>query len=130
REAKACEIHGHKRLCFTYYGAAVDNPAHEAWDKALKRAGITNFKWHGLRHTWASWHVMGWWSAKGIPTPLEVLKKLGGWHSIEMVERYAHLAPDYTKRFVTSMDISEIAAMADGPKLEPELVKDKDEVPE
>jgi hypothetical protein len=28
--------------------------------------------------------------------PLEVLQKLGGWKSLEMMQRYAHqLAPDY-----------------------------------
>lgn len=28
-------------------------------------------------------------------TPLEVLQKLGGWASLQMVLRYAHLAPEY-----------------------------------
>ncbi|WP_215852633.1 tyrosine-type recombinase/integrase [Acidithiobacillus ferrooxidans] len=45
--------------------------------------------WHGLRHTWASWHVQA-------GTPLAVLKGLGGWASLEMVQRYAHLSPDHT----------------------------------
>ena len=40
---------------------------------------------HNLRHTWASWHVRA-------GTPLMVLKELGGWEHIEMVQKYAHLA--------------------------------------
>jgi hypothetical protein len=48
----------------------------------------SHFRWHDLRHTWASWHVMA-------GTPLEVLQKLGGWSSLAMVLRYAHLAPDH-----------------------------------
>ena len=56
----------------------------KAWRAALKRAGITNFRWHDLRHTWASWHVQH-------GTPLHVLQELGAWESVEMVRRYAHL---------------------------------------
>ena len=52
---------------------------------ALERARIENFRWHDLRHTWASWHVQ-----KG--TPLVALQELGGWESAQMVRRYAHLS--------------------------------------
>jgi integrase len=56
------------------------------WRAALQRAGIANFRWHDLRHTWASWLVQN-------GTPLYDLQEMGGWKSSEMVRRYAHLAP-------------------------------------
>lgn len=59
-----------------------------AWKSALKRAGIESFRWHDLRHTWASWHVQA-------GTPLYELQQLGGWESPDMVKRYAHLAPEH-----------------------------------
>ena len=45
-----------------------------------------DFRWHDLRHTWASWLAQA-------GTPLNVLQELGGWESESMVRRYAHLAP-------------------------------------
>ena len=65
----------------------------KAWKKALARAGIADFRWHDLRHTWASWHVQ-----RG--TPLHILQELGGWQSAEMVRRYAHLAPEHLAEWV------------------------------
>jgi len=59
-----------------------------AWKSALKRAGIENFRWHDLRHTWASWHVQA-------GTSLYELQQLGGWETADMVKRYAHLAPEH-----------------------------------
>lgn len=59
-----------------------------AWRRALKRAGITDFRWHDLRHTWASWHVQA-------GTPLHVLQELGGWSNYTMVLRYAHLGSQH-----------------------------------
>lgn len=67
-----------------------------AWGKALSRSGVENFRWHDLRHTWASWHVMA-------GTPLPVLKELGGWESIEMVQVYAHLAPDHVASYASNV---------------------------
>jgi hypothetical protein len=58
------------------------------WYAALKRAGIENFRWHDLRHTWASWHVQ-----QG--TPLHALQELGGWETAEMVRRYAHFSAEH-----------------------------------
>ncbi len=55
-----------------------------AWRKACIRAGVPTLRWHDLRHTWASWHVQS-------GTPLPVLQELGGWKSLQMVQRYAHL---------------------------------------
>ena len=73
---------------FTYQGQPLRWVNNHAWKKALRRAGIENFRWHDLRHTWASWHVQA-------GTPLYELQQLGGWASAEMVRRYAHLAPEH-----------------------------------
>lgn len=80
----------HQQFVFTYQGKRVIQCNTKAWKKALKRAGIENFRWHDLRHTWASWHVQN-------GTSLQELQQLGGWTSFEMVLRYAHLSSDHLK---------------------------------
>lgn len=58
------------------------------WDRQCARAGIEDFRFHDVRHTWASWHVQA-------GTPLNRLMELGGWSKYEHVLRYAHLASDH-----------------------------------
>lgn len=82
------QIGEHPQIVFPWRGAAIFHVKTAAWDKACARAGLKDVNFHTLRHTWASWHVMA-------GTPLEVLMKLGGWSRMEMVLRYAHLAPGY-----------------------------------
>ena len=65
----------------------------KAWRLALQRVGIENFRWHDLRHTWASWHVQA-------GTPLHVLQELGGWECVEMVRKYAHLSTVHLAEYV------------------------------
>ena len=77
----------HSRWCFTYRGVRMEAIG-SAWKRSLRRAGIEDFRFHDLRHTWASWHVMS-------GTSLQELMELGGWKSYEMVLRYAHLAPEH-----------------------------------
>jgi integrase len=73
-------------------GQVLHDPNNKDWREALVKAGIKDFRWHDLRHTWASWHVQN-------GTPLMVLKNLGGWKTLSMVERYAHLAPEHLAEF-------------------------------
>ncbi|ENZ8428224.1 tyrosine-type recombinase/integrase [Klebsiella aerogenes] len=68
-----------------------------AWNSACKRAGIEDFRFHDLRHTWASWLIQS-----GVP--LSVLQEMGGWESIEMVRRYAHLAPNHLTEHARQID--------------------------
>jgi integrase len=73
---------------FTYKGQPIAGTFNtKAYRKALARAGLKGVNWHTLRHSWASWMAM-----EG--TPLLILKDLGAWKSLAMVENYAHLNPD------------------------------------
>lgn len=72
--------------------------ANKSWNAALRRAGIEDFRFHDLRHTWASWLVQA-----GVP--LSVLQEMGGWESIEMVRRYAHLAPNHLTEHARQIDM-------------------------
>lgn len=82
------QIGKHRELVFSFRGQPIRQVSTKAWYGALKRAGIVDFRWHDLRHTWASWHVQN-------GTPLFALQELGGWESVEMVRKYAHLAADH-----------------------------------
>lgn len=81
------------RWVFAKAGKPVHQTSTRAWREALKRAGIEDFCWHDLRHTWASWHVQN-------GTPLHVLQELGGWSSTKMVQRYAHLSGEHLRAWV------------------------------
>jgi integrase len=87
----------HPVRVFTYRGKPLRRANTLAWRKALKRAGIENFRWHDTRHTWASWH-------RQAGTPTHELQRLGGWRSSVMVERYAHLAPDHLAKAAGRLD--------------------------
>jgi integrase len=78
----------HPRYCFTYEGQPLRaDVTNTAWHTALKRSGITDFRFHDLRHTWASWH-------RQAGTSCDELKDLGGWKSRQMVDRYAKFATE------------------------------------
>lgn len=55
-----------------------------AFNAACRRAGIQDFRWHDLRHTFASWAVQG-----GMD--LYRLSRLLGHKTLAMTARYAHL---------------------------------------
>ena len=64
---------------------------------ALKRASIDNFRFHDLRHTFASHLII---SGADLMTAKELL----GHKSIKMTMRYSHLSPDYKRQAIEKMD--------------------------
>jgi len=74
----------HPQRVFTRNGSLLKRVDTSMFTRACEAADIDNFRFHDLRHTWASWHVQA-------GTPLFVLKELGGWETLEMVKKYAHM---------------------------------------
>jgi integrase len=70
---------------------------HHGFRRALVRAGISDFHFHDLRHTFAS----AWVMAGG---DLFALSKILGHHSVTMTQRYAHLSPAYKRAMVDRME--------------------------
>lgn len=79
------QIGKHQTHVFTYLGKPYKKANTVGWRNALKKAGIQDFRFHDLRHTWATWHI-------GSGTPAYELKELGGWNDEKMLRRYAHLS--------------------------------------
>jgi len=74
-------------------GRPYDNTK-RSFKTALKKAGITNFTFHDLRHTFASNLVMA-----GVD--LATVKDLLGHKSIQMTMRYTHLSPGHRQKAVS-----------------------------
>jgi integrase len=81
----------HAEFVFTVRGKPVGKLRGTVWKNAKKRAGIEDFRFHDIRHTWASWLVQN-------GAPENFLQQMGDWKTAAMVKRYAtlqakHLAP-------------------------------------
>jgi integrase len=89
--------HLHTELVFP--GLNLQNPIdiRSAWETALKQAQITDFRFHDLRHSAASYLAMDGASLAEIA---EVL----GHKTLQMVKRYAHLSDAHTSNVVSRMN--------------------------
>jgi integrase len=67
------------------------------WEMALKKAAVTNFRFHDLRHSCASYMRMN-------KASLADIADLLGHKDLQMTKRYAHLSEDYKKNAVADMN--------------------------
>lgn len=77
-------------------GGTLDN-IQTSWENLRKEAKINNFRWHDMRHHFASKLVMN-----GVP--LNTVRELLGHTNLEMTLRYAHLAPEQKEKAVAVLD--------------------------
>jgi integrase len=83
-------------LVFTSKGNKRFDNVRKSWGKLLKDAKIVNFRWHDLRHHFASKLVMA-----GVD--LNTVRELLGHTDINMTLRYAHLAPEHKAAAVAKL---------------------------
>jgi len=73
-----------------------DKTYRKVFTTACKRAGIKDFRFHDLRHTFASWVAM---KSKDI----YAVQKLLNHKRAETTRRYAHLTEEYLKKVINSI---------------------------
>ena len=79
------------------YNSRVVQKVHKGFRAALKRAGIEDFKFHDLRHTFASHVIMRGGSLKDV-------QELLGHKTVTMTLRYAHLSQEHKKNAVNLLN--------------------------
>jgi integrase len=67
------------------------------FESAQRKAQINHLRFHDLRHTWASWLIMG-----GVD--LRTIQELGGWKSLSMLQRYTHLSGEHRLKAAETLD--------------------------
>lgn len=100
--AEIQRLHSEKSKNQKYVFPASENPDQpiyfrRAWNTAVRRAKIGDFRFHDLRHTAASYLAMNGANMKDIA---EIL----GHKSLAMTNRYAHLSVTHTSKVVERMN--------------------------
>ncbi|MGJ5182126.1 tyrosine-type recombinase/integrase [Bradyrhizobium oligotrophicum] len=77
-------------------GVSAGDRIKKGFKAACTRAKISDFHPHDCRHTWATWHYQE-------HRDLNMLMHLGGWSSLSMVLRYAHVNVSHAAPSINAM---------------------------
>jgi integrase len=78
------------------YKSSIRDPK-KWWLAALESAKVKQFRWHDIRHTFITRLVM-----KGVD--LRTVQELSGHQDLNMLSRYAHLAPAHNLKAIEKLD--------------------------
>ena len=103
------------------FARAVERAQATLRDAGRDASRLDGYTWHGNRHTFASRLVVA-------GADLLTVKELGGWRTLVMVQRYAHLAPDHLRAAVerlvpTVSPVPEVARKYPDPTFAPVPVR-------
>jgi site-specific recombinase XerD len=76
-----------------FFPAAVKRAQAALRANGMDATGLDGVTWHSCRHTFASRLVMA-----GVD--LRTVQELGGWRTLALVTRYAHMQPDHLRAAV------------------------------
>jgi len=90
----------HIKSPYVFWSGKNGSPYEQVWksfNSALRRAGIIDFRFHDLRHTFASHLVMA-------GCDLKTVQELLGHKNLTMTLRYSHLSPGHSAKAVKLLD--------------------------
>jgi len=93
---KSFPVHLHQEKVFPDING---NMVTVAFERACKRAGIKDFRFHDLRHSFASYLTMGGENLRTVQTLL-------GHKDLRITMRYSHLSPEHLREAVSRLDRS------------------------
>ena len=106
KAAKSGSVLGPLVFC-TPEGHSLTTNFKRYWQPAVKAAELTAFRFHDLRHTFASRLV-----ARGVSS--YIVQHAGGWRTASMMQRYAHLDPATIRAAVSLLTLRSTTGIESG----------------
>lgn len=104
------QIGRHDEYVFTTaHGKPRKSISSDTWKAVKQKAGIEDFRWHDIRHTWASTLAQA-----GVPD--SALMSLGSWETPSMVRKYAHLNTESVRPHTALLDSALSGALSGRPE--------------
>jgi integrase len=110
KELGNVRLHSTSEYVFPRQNGEMHTSIRYGWEKALRKARITGFRFHDLRHTFASNLIIA-------GADLVTVKELFGHKTIAMTMRFAHLNQEHKKKAVELLGSHNMVTRGDASEL-------------